>query len=129
LIGVLIVSTEYPPMQGGVGRYAAKLVGSLRRAGLEVYVVCNEKGKGDYYGLSPYNKHNSDVISKAVRDSEADIAHIQYEPGSYGLLLDPINPNNTTTTIDSFYHDCNRDNISFSLQLQAMDEFSSYNRE
>jgi len=101
-----MVSTEYPPMQGGVGRYAGKLVGSLRRAGLEVYVVCNEKGKGDYYGLSPYNKHNSDVISKAVRDSEADIAHIQYEPGLYGLLLDPINPNNTTTTIDSFYHDC-----------------------
>jgi glycosyltransferase involved in cell wall biosynthesis len=101
-----MVSTEYPPMQGGVGRYTAKLIGSLRKAGLEVYVVCNEKGKGDYYGLSPYNKHNSDVISKAVRDSKADIVHIQYEPGLYGLLLDPINPNNTTTTIDSFYHDC-----------------------
>jgi glycosyltransferase involved in cell wall biosynthesis len=101
-----MVSTEYPPMQGGVGRYTAKLVGSLRKAGLEVYVICNEKGKGDYYGLSPYNKHNSDTISKALRDSKADIVHIQYEPGLYGLLLDPINPNNTATTIDSFYHDC-----------------------
>lgn len=93
-------------MQGGVGRYTANLIRSLRKAGLEVYVVCNEKGKGDFYGLSPYNKHNSDVLSKAIRDSKADIVHIQYEPGLYGLVLDPINPNNTNTTIDSFYHDC-----------------------
>lgn len=84
-----MVSTEYPPMQGGVGRYTANLIRSLRKAGLEVYVVCNEKGKGDFYGLSPYNKHNSDVLSKAIRDSKADIVHIQYEPGLYGLVLDP----------------------------------------
>jgi glycosyltransferase involved in cell wall biosynthesis len=100
-----MVSTEYPPMQGGVGRYTANLTKSIQKAGLEVYVVCNEKGKGDFFGLSPYNKLNSDVVSKAVHDSSADIVHIQYEPGLYGLVLDPINPN-TNTTIDSFYRDC-----------------------
>lgn len=72
-IRVLMVTTEYPPMQGGVGRYAANLTKSLRKIGFEVYVVCNEKGKGDYYGLSPHNKYNSYIISKAAKDSGADI--------------------------------------------------------
>lgn len=100
-----MVTTEYPPMQGGVGRYTSDLTKALRKLGLDVYVVCNEKGKGDYYGLSPYNEHNSDVLSKAVYDSKADIIHIQYEQGLYGLILDPINPHKTITNIDSFYHD------------------------
>jgi len=101
-----MVSTEYPPMQGGVGRYAANLTKSLRKIGFEVYVVCNEKGKGDYYGLSPHNKYNSDIISKAAKDSGADIVHVQYEHGLYGLNLNPLNPNRILTNIDSFYHDC-----------------------
>jgi hypothetical protein len=75
---------------------------------LEVYVVCNEKGKGNYYGLSSYNHHNnSSVLLKAIHDLKPDIVHIQYEPGLYGLVLDPINPKNITTNIDSFYYDCN----------------------
>jgi hypothetical protein len=44
---------------------------------------------------------------KAIHDLKPDIVHIQYEPGLYGLVLDPINPKNTTTNIDSFYYDCN----------------------
>ncbi|HET7148924.1 MAG TPA: glycosyltransferase family 4 protein [Candidatus Nitrosopolaris sp.] len=105
-IRVLMVTTEYPPMQGGVGRYTENLTRALQKLGLDVYIVCNEKGKGDYYGLSPYNEHNSDVILKAVHDSKADIVHIQYEQGLYGLVLDPINPEKATTNIDTFYHDC-----------------------
>jgi glycosyltransferase involved in cell wall biosynthesis len=101
-----MVTTEYPPMHGGVGRYTANLTKSLREVGFEVYVVCNEKGKGNYYGLSAFNRYNSDVLSKAVSDSKADLVHIQYETGLYGLVLNPFNPHNTTTTIDSFYHDC-----------------------
>lgn len=49
---ILMVSTEYHPMQGGVGRYTENLTISLRKEGLEVYVLCNEKGNGNYYGLS-----------------------------------------------------------------------------
>jgi glycosyltransferase involved in cell wall biosynthesis len=41
---LLMVSTEYPPMPGGVGRYTANLTIELRKAGLDVYVVCDEKG-------------------------------------------------------------------------------------
>ena len=45
-IRVLMVTTEYPPMQGGVGRYTANLTKSLQKVGPDVYVVCSEKGKG-----------------------------------------------------------------------------------
>ena len=42
---VVMVSTEYPPMKGGVGRYTYNLTKALRRLGLEVCVVCDEKRK------------------------------------------------------------------------------------
>jgi glycosyltransferase involved in cell wall biosynthesis len=89
-IRVLMVTTEYPPMKGGVGRYTAGLTKSLQKMGLEVNVVCNEKGEGDYFGLSHYNVHNSDVLLKAVQDLKPDLVHIQNEPGLYGLNLNPI---------------------------------------
>ncbi len=102
-----MVTTEYPPMQGGVGRYSANLANSLQKLGLNVFVVCNEKGNGDIYGLSPSNTHNSDVLLKAIAESKPDIGHVQYEHGLYGLVLDPINPNKISTNIDSFYARCN----------------------
>jgi glycosyltransferase involved in cell wall biosynthesis len=105
-IRVLMVTTEYPPMQGGVGRYTANLTKSLLKIGLEVYVLCNEKGEGDCFGLSPYNEHNSDVLLKAVQDLKPDLVHIQNEPGLYGLSLDPIDPMKTTSNIDFFYYNC-----------------------
>jgi glycosyltransferase involved in cell wall biosynthesis len=103
---ILMVSTEYPPMKGGVAHYSQKLVGSLRNEGLEVSVVCNEQGNGDFMGISPYNRHNPDVVIKAVKEFKPDVVHVQYEQGLYGLHLDPINPKRTGTTIESFYHDC-----------------------
>jgi glycosyltransferase involved in cell wall biosynthesis len=103
---VMMVTTEYPPMQGGVGRYSANLVTSLRKVGLEVLVVCDEKGNGDLYGLHPSNPHNSEVLLNAVTNSKPDIVHVQYEHGLYGLVLDPINPTKISTNIDSFYARC-----------------------
>lgn len=44
---ILMVSTEYPPMHGGVGRYTFNLVRELRKKGLNVLVVCNKEGDGD----------------------------------------------------------------------------------
>jgi glycosyltransferase involved in cell wall biosynthesis len=103
---VLMVSTEYPPMPGGVGRYTAKLTQELRNLGLDVYVVCNEHGKGDFYGLSPTNKLNSETLMGIVNETKPDVVHIQFEPGLYGLLLDPKNPRKSGTYIDSFYEKC-----------------------
>lgn len=105
-IRILMVSTEYPPMQGGVGRYTFNLTEELRRIGLDVRIACNEKGSGQFFGLSPNNPHNSDVLLRIVEEICPDIVHVQYEPGLYGLVLDPINPKNTNTNIDSFYDKC-----------------------
>ncbi|HEY7228524.1 MAG TPA: glycosyltransferase [Nitrososphaeraceae archaeon] len=103
---ILMISTEYPPMHGGVGRYCKKLVDSLRTEGIHVSVVCNEAGDGDYIGISPNNKNNSEVLLKIVKEVEPDLVHIQYEHGLYGIRLDPINPGKTRTNIESFYNDC-----------------------
>jgi glycosyltransferase involved in cell wall biosynthesis len=106
---VLMVSTEYPPMRGGVGRYSAKLVQALRESGdgIEVDVVCNEDGNGEYGGISPCNERNSDVLLKIVEEeSRPDVVHVQFEPGLYGLILDSTKPSTSRTFIDQFYHQC-----------------------
>ena len=64
-----MASTEYPPMKGGIGRYTFNLVKALRNLGLNVYVACNEAGKGDFSGLSPTNKRGTGLglfISKSI---------------------------------------------------------------
>ena len=101
-----MISTEYPPMQGGIGRYSKKLVDSLRNEGVEVFVVCSKHGKGDFDGIYPKNKDNSKVLQKIVKEIEPDIVHVQYEHGLYGIHLDPINPKRTQTNIELFYREC-----------------------
>jgi glycosyltransferase involved in cell wall biosynthesis len=106
---VLMVSTEYPPMRGGVGRYTSKLVQALRKAadGIEVDVVCNEEGDGEFKGISPTNERNSDVLIKIVEEqSRPDVVHVQFEPGLYGLILNSANPPASRTFIDQFYRKC-----------------------
>lgn len=93
-------------MQGGVGRYSKNLVDSLRKKGLEVYVVCNEHGEGDFSGISPYNKNNSEILLSLVKDIQPDVVQVQYEQGLYGIHLDPLDTRKTTTNIESFYDRC-----------------------
>lgn len=103
---VLMVSPEYPPISGGVGRYTSNLVNAIRKLECEVLVLSDEKGDGNYKGISPSNVDNSDIILKVVDDVQPDIVHIQFEPGLYGLKLDPLNPSNSKTYLDSFYYKC-----------------------
>jgi len=100
---VLMVSTEFPPMPGGVGRYTFNLTQRLRHLGIEVLVVCNDKGKGDFHGLSPLNKENAQVLLTLLDEVKPDIVHIQFEPGLYGLSFDLTNPKHSMTYLDSFY--------------------------
>ena len=101
-----MVSTEYPPMQGGVGRYCKKLVDALREQDIEVLVLCNEDGGGDLKGISPTNKNNSKVLIKIVKEIKPDLVHVQYEHGLYGIKLNPLMPGRTCTSIEQFYRDC-----------------------
>lgn len=102
-----MVSVEYPPIRGGIGRYTYNLTKNLMKLGCEVYIACNEKGHGQFGGLSPTNVHNSDVLLKIIDKLHPDIVHIQYEHGLYGLKLDFINPSKISTNIDLFYEQCN----------------------
>lgn len=71
-----MVSTEYPPMIGGVGRYTANLTAALRKSGIKIDIVCNEKGKGDFAAISPNNKSNSDVLLDIVNEAKPDLVHV-----------------------------------------------------
>ncbi len=101
---VLMVSSEYPPMQGGVGRYCKKLVNALRMEGTEVLVISNRSGDGDFDGISPTNLNTSQVLLRLEQEIKPDLVHVQYEHGLYGIHLDPISPRKTHTNIELFYH-------------------------
>jgi glycosyltransferase involved in cell wall biosynthesis len=103
---ILMVSPEYPPINGGVGRYTYNLVQELKRQDVDVYVVCDKQGTGDFVGLSPANIHNSDILFSLVDKIKPDIVHIQYEPGLYSPKLHSYRPNKIHTTIDLFYAKC-----------------------
>ncbi|WP_458746490.1 glycosyltransferase [Candidatus Nitrosocosmicus sp. T] len=105
-IKILMVCTEYPPMQGGVGRYTHNLVESLRTNGLDVNVVSGSEGSGDYTGISPHNKDNSKLLLKLVKDINPDIIHLQHEFGLYGFFMHPLIPSKTSTGLDKFYNEC-----------------------
>ncbi|MDQ6723203.1 MAG: glycosyltransferase family 4 protein [Thermoproteota archaeon] len=103
---ILMVCTEYPPMQGGIGRYTFNLVKSLRAKGIEIKVLSNSDGAGDYDGLSPTNKNNSEILYNLVQKLNPDIVHIQYDHGLFGFDLHPLFPNRTKTGFDKFYSIC-----------------------
>jgi glycosyltransferase involved in cell wall biosynthesis len=105
-IKILMVCTEYPPMQGGVGRYTHNLVKSLRSNSIDVIVVSGSDGSGDCKGISPNNKDNSELLLKLVREIEPDIVHVQHEFGLYGFFLNSLNPSKTSTGLDKFYDKC-----------------------
>jgi glycosyltransferase involved in cell wall biosynthesis len=103
---ILMVSTEYPPIPGGVGRYAKNLTDGLKRSGMKVSVLCNEKGKGDYMGIDPENSNNSKIILDVIDEYIPDLVHIQLEHGLYGQKMNAINPSKLSTNIDEFYKEC-----------------------
>lgn len=103
---ILMVCTEYPPMQGGVGRYTHNLVNSLRSNNIDVTVVSSSDGSGDYKGISPHNKNNSALLLQLVKEVNPDIVHVQHEFGLYGFYLNSLNPSKTSTGLDKFYDKC-----------------------
>jgi hypothetical protein len=94
-------------MKGASGPYVANLTRTLRRDGMEVYVVCNESGDGDFSGISPTNKENSEILLQIVDKIKPDIVHVHFEGAFYGLVLDPKDRTKSGTYIDAFYSKCN----------------------
>jgi glycosyltransferase involved in cell wall biosynthesis len=79
---------------------------AMQGIGIDTHVVSGEEGNGDYKGLSPYNKNNSDLLLKIVNELQPDIVHIQMEHGLYGLNFRSLVPGKITTSLDSFYSKC-----------------------
>lgn len=103
---ILMISTEFPPIPGGVGRYTKNLTDGLKKIGIKVSVLCNEKGKGDFIGIDPKNENNSKIIFDVLDEYDPDLVHIQLEHGLYGLKMNSFNPRSLSTNIDKFYKEC-----------------------
>lgn len=102
-----MVCTEYPPMQGGIGRYTYNLVKSLRKCdNIKVNVLSSSEGNGDFKGLSPFEENNWKIIYELVQKLKPDIIHIQHEQGLYNFKTHPLIPSKTKTSIDKFYSIC-----------------------
>jgi glycosyltransferase involved in cell wall biosynthesis len=105
-LSILLVSPEFPPMSGGIGRYTYNLKKNLIKMGLTVQVVCDRRGEGEFFGISQHNTRNSELLLELIDKIKPDVVHVQYEPGLYGLKLDMFNPAKTSTNIDFFYKFC-----------------------
>jgi glycosyltransferase involved in cell wall biosynthesis len=144
---ILVVSGEYPPMKGGVGRYTKNLVHALakKKPDIEVSVAIGtdaaaltsdpSQGTNDvittiYRGtIRKGDKRNSDRILQIVSEIKPDVVNIQYERGLYEI--------DTTirhtfwrlvhgSTLDRFYRMCPVPTVSTLHTVFPQEEYSAY---
>jgi polysaccharide biosynthesis protein PslF len=86
---VLIVSAEYPPMHGGIGDYTARLVSALADNGWHARILTSEAARSeDPRVLAQVHRWNWDItdqIREALESTGAELLHIQYQTGAYGM--------------------------------------------
>jgi glycosyltransferase involved in cell wall biosynthesis len=155
MMKVLIISGEYPPMKGGVGRYTKNLVHALaKKPDVEVSVaIGSDAAAADappplltddptqetdnvttlYRGtIRKGDKRNSDRILQIVSEIKPDVVNIQYERGLYEV--------DTTikhtfwrlvhgSTLDRFYKMCPVPTVSTLHTVFPKDEYSAYIKE
>jgi glycosyltransferase involved in cell wall biosynthesis len=144
----LIVSGEYPPMKGGVGRYTFNLAHALhKKPDVEVSIAIgaddaatltsdpsqdtnNDVAITTYRGtIRKGDKRNSDRILQIVSEIKPDVVNIQYERGLYEV--------DTTirhtfwrlvhgSTLDRFYKMCPVPTVSTLHTVFPQDEYSAY---
>ena len=149
---VLVVSGEYPPMKGGVGRYTKNLVQAIaKKPDVEVSVAiggadaaatapvapptsyASQDSKDDvtiYRGtIRKGDKRNSDRLLQIVSEIQPDVVNIQYERGLYEV--------DTTirhtfwrlvhgSTLDRFYKMCPAPTVSTLHTVFPRDEYRDY---
>ena len=87
---VLLVTGEFPPMQGGVGDYTREIGLALRDLGCTIHVATSA-GAGPVPGLSvhPLVRRWSwgcwRVLLDLVRRERPDVVHIQYQAAAYAM--------------------------------------------
>lgn len=153
---ILVVSGEYPPMNGGVGRYTKNLVHAIaKKPNVEVSVAIGGGGGGgeggsatapvtsdpspDRNNVTVYHdvvrkgdKRNSERILQIVSETKPDVVNIQYERGLYEI--------DTTirhtfwrlmhgSTLDRFYKLSPVPTVSTLHTVFPQDEYYAYIRE
>lgn len=153
---ILVVSGEYPPLNGGVGRYTKNLVHAIaKKPNVEVSVAIGGGGGGgeggsatapvtsdpspDRNNVTVYHdvvrkgdKRNSERILQIVSETKPDVVNIQYERGLYEI--------DTTirhtfwrlmhgSTLDRFYKMSPVPTVSTLHTVFPQDEYYAYIRE
>lgn len=152
---ILVVSGEYPPMNGGVGRYTKNLVHAIaKKPNVEVSVAIGGGGGGkggsttapvtsdpspDRNNVTVYHdvvrkgdKRNSERILQIVSETKPDVVNIQYERGLYEI--------DTTirhtfwrlmhgSTLDRFYKMSPVPTVSTLHTVFPQDEYYAYIKE
>jgi glycosyltransferase involved in cell wall biosynthesis len=151
---ILVVSGEYPPMNGGVGRYTKNLVHAIaKKPNVEVSVAIGGGGveggsatapvtsdpSTDSNNVTVYHgvvrkgdKRNSERILQIVSETKPDVVNIQYERGLYEI--------DTTirhtfwrlmhgSTLDRFYKMSPVPTVSTLHTVFPQDEYYAYIKE
>src|SRR5215210_2244482 len=140
---ILVVSGEYPPMKGGVGRYTKNLVHAIAtKSSVELSVAISRSAAVTsdpdqdsnnvalYHGaVRKGDKRNSARLLQIVSEIKPDVVNIQYERGLYEV--------DTTirhtfwrlvhgSTLDRFYRMCPVPTVSTLHTVFPKDEYSAY---
>jgi glycosyltransferase involved in cell wall biosynthesis len=145
---ILVVSGEYPPMNGGVGRYTKNLVHAIaKKPNVEVSVAIGGGGGGatapvtsdpspDSNNVTVYHgvvrkgdKRNSDRILRIVSEIKPDVVNIQYERGLYEIdttITHTLWRLAHGSTLDRFYKMCPVPTVSTLHTVFPQDEYFVY---
>ncbi len=90
---ILLVTGEYPPMQGGVADYTRELARALAAAGQEVGVLTSSKARPAPAdpGVAVFPQIESwgwglwDALDAFIADWQPDVVHVQYQTAAFDM--------------------------------------------
>ena len=91
---ILLVTGEYPPMQGGVGAYTAALAQALSALGVQVSVLTDRRATifpdsptypQTYPQIDKWGWGNLGKIADRAQAISADWIHVQYQTAAFGM--------------------------------------------
>ena len=146
---ILIVTGEYPPMKGGVGRYTFNLVDALRKKkDIEIFIAMSTNKNttttssnnsdlyhknGIYYDIvKKGDKRNSARLLNLTDKLKPDIVNIQYERGLYEIdtsLKHMARRLLYGSTLDNFYKLCPVPTVSTLHTVLPYNEYQEYIKE
>lgn len=127
-----MVSGEYPPAKGGIGRYTRNLVHALGKHA-EVMVTCNKSTLINQDNVFPVivrgDYNNSNAILKIIKETGPDVVHAQYDRELYENDTNVsylIKRSLRGSTLDKFYHINTVPTVSTLHSIYPYDEYLAY---